>query len=240
MVFMGLKTSVRVSGGWAYYLNYGTEIGFFMVLVGPAPLRSRFGGSGPTPLRLGMAMVGGPTPLRLGMAMVGGPAPLRSRFGRIGPAPLRSRFGKILVVCLLVCALWAGGSGSHAEYVGGTISNIPEGCTGTVAAVDEQFLVFHSKKASWRVPYEKINLIEYGQKVDRRVLAAVLISPLFLLSKKRQHFLTVGYSDDDNHQQAMIFRVEKGDIRSLLVSLEARTGRKVEYQDEAARVAGKG
>jgi len=43
------------------------------------------------------------------------------------------------------------------------------------AAVDDQFLVFYSKNASWRVPYEKINLIEYGQKVDRRVLAAVLI-----------------------------------------------------------------
>ncbi len=160
----------------------------------------------------------------------------------VRPAPLRSRFGKpkLAVLCLLACAVSVGGNGSHAEYVGGTISNIPEGCAGTVAAVDEQFLVFYSKKASWRVPYEKINLIEYGQKVDRRVLAAVLVSPLFLLSKKRQHFLTVGYSDDDNHQQAMIFKVRKGDIRSLLVSLEARTGRKVEYQDEAARIAGKG
>src|SRR5437879_337576 len=147
---------------------------------------------------------------------------------------------KLAVFCLLSCAVWARSNGSHAEYVGGTISKIPEGCAGTVAAVDEQFLVFYSKKASWRVPYEKINLIEYGQKVDRRYLAAVLVSPLFLLSKKRQHFLTVGYSDEDNHQQAMIFKVDKGDIRSLLVSLEARTGRKVEFQDEAARIAGKG
>src|SRR5260370_40540067 len=139
----------------------------------------------------------------------------------VRPAPLRSRFGnsKLVVLCLLACAAPAGGKGSHAEYVGGTIANIPEGCAGTVAAVDEQFLVFYSKKASWRVPYEKINLIEYGQKVDRRVLAAVLISPLFLLSKKRQHFLTVGYSDEDNHQQSMIVKVDKGDIRSLLVSL---------------------
>jgi hypothetical protein len=147
---------------------------------------------------------------------------------------------KLAVLCLLACGMLAGGNGGHAEYVGGTISTIPEGCAGTVAAVDEQFLVFYSQKASWRVPYEKINLIEYGQKVDRRYLAAVLISPLFLLSKKRQHFLTVGYSDDDNHQQAMIFKVDKADIRSLLVSLEARTGRKVEFQDDDARKAGKG
>jgi len=147
---------------------------------------------------------------------------------------------KLSVLWFLVCILSAGGNGGRAQYVGGTISKIPEGCSGTVAAVDEQFLVFYSKKASWRVPYDKINLIEYGQKVDRRVLAAVLISPLFLLSKSRRHFLTVGYADEDNHQQAMIFKVEKADIRSLLVSLEARTGRKVEFQDEDARKAGKG
>lgn len=136
--------------------------------------------------------------------------------------------------------LLAGGKGGHAEYVGGTISQIPEGCGGTVEAVDQQFFVFYSHKASWRVPYSQINLLEYGQKVDRRVMAAVLISPLFLLSKKRSHFLTLGYEDDSGKQQAMIFRVKKDDIRAMLVSLEARTGRRVEYQDDEARKAGKG
>jgi hypothetical protein len=38
----------------------------------------------------------------------------------------------------------------------------------------------------------------------------------------------------------MIFRVNKDDIRAMLVSLEARTGRKVEFQDDDARKAGKG
>jgi hypothetical protein len=38
----------------------------------------------------------------------------------------------------------------------------------------------------------------------------------------------------------VVFRVEKGDIRSVLVGLEARTGRRVEYQDDEARKAGKG
>jgi hypothetical protein len=148
---------------------------------------------------------------------------------------------RLAVILLAACSLVvAGSSGSRAEYVGGTISQIPEGCSGTVAAVDEQYFVFYSHKARWRVPYDKINLIEYGQKVDRRIVAAVLISPLFLLSKKRQHFLTVGYADEDSKQQAMIFRVNKDDIRAMLVSLEARTGRRVEYQDDDARKGGKG
>jgi hypothetical protein len=147
----------------------------------------------------------------------------------------------LVVSILLVCGvLTAGGNGGHAEYVGGTVSQIPTGCGGTVQAVDTQFFVFFAGKASWRVPYDKINLLEYGQKVDRRYMAAVLISPLFLLAKKRQHFLTVGYADEENQQQAMIFKVSKDDIRAVLVSLEARTGRRVEFQDDDARKAGKG
>ena len=148
---------------------------------------------------------------------------------------------RLVVLSLVVSSLLCGrGAGGHAEYVGGTISQIPDGCSGTVTAVDEQYFVFYSKKASWRVPYDKINLLEYGQKVDRRYIAAVLLSPLFLLAKKRSHFLTVGYSDEENRQQAMVFRVGKDDIRMMLVSLEARTGRKVEFQDDDARKAGKG
>ena len=143
---------------------------------------------------------------------------------------------------LLACVALVGGGnhGSPAQYVGGTISEIPSGCGGTVQAVDDEFFVFASKNARWRVPYDKINLIEYGQRVDRRYLAAVLVSPLFLFAKKREHFLTVGYSDEENHQQAMVFKVGKDDIRTVLVILEARTGRKVEFQDDEARKGGKG
>ena len=148
---------------------------------------------------------------------------------------------KLAQVCLLGCSgLLSGANGAKAEYVGGTIQQIPAGCSGSVQAIDSSYFVFYSNKARWRVAYEKINLLEYGQKVDRRIMAAVLVSPLFLLSKKRQHFLTVGYEDDDGKQQAMIFKVNKDDIRAMLASLEARTGRRVEFQDDEARKAGKG
>ena len=76
--------------------------------------------------------------------------------------------------------------------------------------------------------------------MDRRLAMAIIISPVFLLSKRRQHFLSIGYTDDDGRQQALIFRVAKGGVRSTLVSLEARTGLKVQFQDEEARKAGKG
>jgi hypothetical protein len=131
-------------------------------------------------------------------------------------------------------------AGARAAYVGGTRADIPNNATGNIQAIDEQYFAFYSKRTSVRIPYEKIAIIEYGQKVDRRYAMAVLISPVFVLSKKRQHFLTVVYSDDAGRDQAMIFKVDKDNIRAMLVSLEARTGRKVQFQDEEARKAGKG
>jgi hypothetical protein len=90
------------------------------------------------------------------------------------------------------------------------------------------------------VAYQKVNTLEYGQSVSRRYAAAVLLSPVLLLSKTRKHFVTLGYVDAEGKQQVLVFRVEKGDIRMVLASLEARTGRRVEYQDDEARKAGKG
>ncbi len=145
----------------------------------------------------------------------------------------------ILILLFAAHPGWAE-TGGRAEYVGGTLTAFDNRAAGRVLTSSDETLSFKGKGQSFDVSYDKINLIEYGQKVDRRYLAAVLISPLFLMSKKRNHFLTIGFEDDKGKQQAMVFRVRKEDVRSLLVSLEARTGRKIQYQDEDARKAGKG
>ncbi len=118
--------------------------------------------------------------------------------------------------------------------------DIPAKNSGQIKVTDDVYFEFFSRQSQVKVPYQRINLLEYGQKVDRRYLAAVVISPLFLMAKKREHFLTVGFQDDDGRQQAMVFRVDKNDVRLTLVALEARTGQQVQYQDEEARIAGKG
>jgi hypothetical protein len=148
----------------------------------------------------------------------------------------------LLVVVLSTSALiaTAARTGTHAEYVGGTRVDIPANNSGDINITDQVYFVFVSKRTKVKVPYERINLLEYGQKVDRRYLAAVIISPLFLLAKKREHFLTVGFQDDEGRQQAMVFRVDKNDVRLTLVALEARTGQRIQYQDDEARMAGKG
>jgi len=148
--------------------------------------------------------------------------------------------GNIFLAVVVSAACFGAEHGARASYVGGTRGDIPNQSGGTLQVIDEQYMVFYSKHSSVRVPYEKISIIEYGLKVDRRYAMAALISPVFILSKKREHFLTVVFADDRGREQAMIFKVAKGDIRAMLVSLEARTGRKVQFQDGEARKAGKG
>ena len=131
-------------------------------------------------------------------------------------------------------------AGAHAEYVGGTRADIPSNNNGSIEVMDNTYFVFLSKKTQIKIPYDRINLVEYGQKVDRRYIAAAVISPIFMLAKTRQHFLTLGFQDENGVQQALVFKIDKKDIRVALVSLEARTGQQVRYQDEQARIAGRG
>jgi len=129
---------------------------------------------------------------------------------------------------------------AKVEYIGGTAPQIAVGASGAITVSDQRYFAFYSRKSNIRVAYDKINLLEYGQTVGRRLDLAIIISPAFLLVKKRKHFLTVGYMDEDGKQQALVFRVDKNDIRAALASLEARTGQRVQYQDEEARKAGRG
>ena len=146
----------------------------------------------------------------------------------------------ILGCLILVSALVASEPGVKAQFAGGTLSGIAAKANCHLDLTNAEALVFTYGTSRIRIDYRKVNTLEYGQNVSRRYAAAVLVSPLLLLSKSRKHFITLGYSDDEGKQQALVLRVEKGDIRSVLAGLEARTGRRVEYQDDEARKAGKG
>lgn len=139
---------------------------------------------------------------------------------------------------LLTQTLPAGQPGFHAELIGGTLPGFAAKSSAQVDLRNTDALLLRSGHDEVVIPYSKINSLEYGQNVSRRYVAAVLVSPVFLLSKSRKHFVTVGYTDSEGRQQALVFRVSKGDIRPVLAGLEARTGRRVEYQDDNARKNG--
>ncbi len=146
----------------------------------------------------------------------------------------------LLVLLVLSPLLQAGDIGSRVLYVGGTVPGVRNKSGVRIDLQQDDAFKLIANGHSFLVPYKDVSTLEYGLRVSRRYVEAVLISPLFLVAKKKTHFLTIGYTDQDGKQQAMVLQVGKEEIRPLLVSLEARTGRRVEYQDDEARKAGKG
>jgi hypothetical protein len=131
-------------------------------------------------------------------------------------------------------------SGVKAEFIGGTLAGVRAKSGARLDLTIPNALHFQCGAADLHIDYRKIESIEYGQNVSRRYVAAILISPVLLLSKSRRHYVTIGYLDETGAQQALVLRIGKGEIRMVLAALEARTGRRVEYQDAEARKSGKG
>jgi len=135
--------------------------------------------------------------------------------------------------------LAAGVPAKKAVYRGGTLDRVAVPQAGTVRSTGSDSFVFEWDAGELRVPYDGVNSLEYGQKAGRRLGLAIVVSPLFLLSKKRRHYLTIGYLDEAGDQQAAVFELGKKIVRSTLAGLEARTGLAVDYETEEARRAAK-
>lgn len=154
----------------------------------------------------------------------------------------KSVFARFLIVSVMgiTPVVFAGDPGLRADFVGGTVAAMAGKSDMRIDLTQDGVLLLRLKSSTLEIPYEKIHMIEYGQRVNRRYAAALVVSPILLLSKSRKHFVTVGYTDDKGDEQALVFRIHKDDVRTVLVGLEAKTGRKVEYQDDEARRSGRG
>jgi hypothetical protein len=136
-------------------------------------------------------------------------------------------------------------SNDKSTYYGGTMPEFKGArnpVDGRLVTTDETALQFIYKKEQMvSIPYAQFIDIEFGLKSGRRVGAAVvstvLLGPiglLFLMSKKQQHFVTIGFKDAAEKEQVAVFRVDKDAVRTLLPILEARSGKKIMYQDKSA------
>jgi len=154
---------------------------------------------------------------------------------------MRKTLGLAVALALLFDVTTWGGLGSNKTmYVGGTVTAIKEGSEGTSSTQNEKLFEFDYKEGKLTIPYDRINDLEYGQKAGRRLGLAIAVNPLLFFSKKRKHFLTIGYQDESDKQQAAVFELGKEIVRTTIASLEARTGKKIDYQDEEARKSGLG
>jgi hypothetical protein len=148
--------------------------------------------------------------------------------------------GVALLVALAFELGWAAVGSHNTLYIGGTVNSVKEGTEGKSSAKDEKVFTFEYSGGQLAIPYDRIESLEYGQKAGRRLGVAFVVNPIFILSHKRRHFLTIGYTDENDKQQAAVFEIGKDAIRVTLATLEARSGRKIEYQDEEARKSGRG
>lgn len=139
---------------------------------------------------------------------------------------------------------------NKAAYAGGTIARFNDShapVEGRLDFSDPNALVFVADNvargsSSLRIQYSSIHDLEFGQNVRRRVAAATASTALFgpigalaFAAKKREHYLTVVYTDDRGLNQVAILELGKGVARSTVITIEARSGTAVEYQDEHAR-----
>lgn len=172
---------------------------------------------------------------------------------------MKKMFSMLILLSLLLnttAFAFVGLDGKKAAYQGGTTKekDFP-GATkpveGILNTTDEKLLKFeyswNKESKVFSIPYDQIIDLEYGQKAGRRVGAAiataVLLSPLglfLLFSKKRKHYVTIGYKDAEGKEQAAVFELGKDIVRTTLPILEARSGKKIEYQDEEAKKSSKG
>jgi hypothetical protein len=125
--------------------------------------------------------------------------------------------------------------GKEVMYVGGTIAGLPEATEGQLDTDDPKTLTFTFSKGKFSIPYDGITSLEYGQKAGRRLGVALVITVWALFSKKRKHFLTIGFKDANDKPNGVVLELPKGTPKSVITIVEARSGVKCEYESEEAR-----
>ncbi len=60
-----------------------------------------------------------------------------------------------------------------------------------------------------------------------------------MFSKKRKHFLTIGFKDDVGKDQVAVMELGKDIVRTTLAIVQTRSGQEIEYQDDEARKSAK-
>jgi hypothetical protein len=138
----------------------------------------------------------------------------------------------------------------QAAYVGGTVAvlgAVPDRIEGYLKTTDDVAVVFNATEPAASnlavsIPYAQITGIRYGQKAGRRIGTTIGVSVvagpvglLTLLSKKREHFVTLEYTATDGSSQVAVFEIGKDSIRSTLIALATRTGKQVVFLDNNAR-----
>lgn len=92
---------------------------------------------------------------------------------------------------------------------------------------------FTAKKADrFVIPYGSVTGMLYERTAKPRYVQAIFISAFLIFSKSKKHYLTIQYKDEAGQGQFAIVRLDKGNFREALATLESQTGVKVERTEE--------
>ncbi len=151
----------------------------------------------------------------------------------------------ILCAVLFACSLSFGAKTEkkantfdHAEYMQATAAGQKKAAPavkGTLSFDPEKKSVdFLDQKGdpAFSIKYDSIKSILYEKTSTPRYAEAVLISPLFLFSHSKKHFLTIQYTDANGTGQFVIVHLDKKNAREAVAVAEAQTGKKVEQVEE--------
>jgi hypothetical protein len=154
---------------------------------------------------------------------------------------IRSVVGAVLLVCSIANAKDIPNSVNkfaHAEYMQATAAGQKKATPavkGTLSFDAEKKTVdFLDQKGAptFSIKYDSIKTILYEQTSRPRYAEAVLISPLFIFSHSKKHFITIQYTDAAGTGQFVIVHLDKKNAREVVAVAEAQTGKKVEHVEE--------
>jgi hypothetical protein len=147
-----------------------------------------------------------------------------------------------LLVCALLASPLAAGTGKkEARYVGGSFVEVEPGTEGRVT-LETDAIRFDWGGKSFRVPYSSITSLEYGQKSGRRIGATVALGVTtlgigalpMLLSKKRKHFATIGFTSANGKTEGILVEFGKDMNRTALSTMSIKSGAKIEFETAEA------
>jgi hypothetical protein len=161
---------------------------------------------------------------------------------------MRRAFALFFIFFFAFQPAFAGVNSHMTQYSGGTLKMPPVEATGFFDTEPKDHFEFSWVSGKNRelgkypegiisVPYENVTKLICGETKHLRVGQTIALTALagvggllLLLSKSKTHFVTIEYKDAEGQAQVVNFEVGKDAVRSLLSSLELRTGKKFEYE----------
>jgi hypothetical protein len=128
----------------------------------------------------------------------------------------------------------SGAAFDHAEYLKATSTGKKQAVQPIkgILSFDSatKSVEFHDKKdtPAFSIKYDSIRSILYEETSTPRYAAALIISPLFIFSHEKKHYLTIQFTDASGVGHYAIVHLDKKNAREVVAAAGTETGKTVE------------